>query len=267
MGGTSTEDVFGNPVEEETEKTEETKTEETEETEEPVEEDTSEKTELDLAKETLAETQALLKRYKEQVSGSQEEAEKFKIKIKELEARIPPEEKEALSELTPQDQQTKAYLKKLGIFTKDEVERIVQEKVAPFQAERTARERSEQKRVLGEFIKSKSALGENKDPEGVKMQQILAKLKRIAPADPLDPNASLKEDLELAYKWAFGEEIQKEVLSKAEAKGRAEGHEAGEAKVGEGTSSQTSTSKRQRTPEQEAVLKEWGVDDETYLKK
>jgi len=264
MAGTSTEDVFEEkPVEEET------KAGTSKETEaEPTGEVTPvEKTELDSVKGELSETQVRLKRYKEQVSGSQEEAEKLRDKVKELEAKMPPAKEELPPDLSPQDLETRNYLKKLGVFTKSEVDKIIQEKIAPFQAEKVARARSEQRKVLENFIQAKPELGNEKDPDGLRMKQILSKLKRIAPADPFDPNSSLEEDLELAYKWAFGEEIQKEVLSKAEAKGRAEGHEAGEAKVGEGASAQTSTQKRQRTPEQETILREWGVDDESIKSK
>jgi len=237
------------------------------ETTEPAEEDTSEiKTELDSVKETLAETQVTLKRYKEQVSGHGPEVQRLQKKIEELEARIPPE-KEPLTELSPQDQETRAYLKKLGVFTQKEVEKMVQEKVAPFQAEREARGKSEQKKVLEKFIKNKPDLGDTKDPEGVRMQRVLGKLKRIAPDDPFDPNASLETDLELAYKWAFEEETNKEALSKAKATGRAEGHEASEAKVGEGASTSSPAPKKQRTSEQEEMLKYFGVDDESISKK
>lgn len=260
--GTSTEDVFEKkPVEEET------KTETTEETkEEPAKEDTLEKkTEVDSVKETLTETQALLKRYKEQVSGSQEEAEKLKVKIKELEEKIPPV-KEALPELTAEEKSTRDYLKKLGFFPKDEMDKIIQDKVAPFHAKEAARYKGEQKRILTGFIESKPDLGEIKDPEGVKMKQVLGKLRRITPADPFNPNDSLGEDLELAYNWAFKGEVNQEALVKAKAEGRAEGHEASEAKVGAGTSAQSSTQKRQRSSEQEELLKEWGVDDESINK-
>lgn len=260
--GTSTEDVFEEkPVKEESE------TETIEETTgEPAEEDTSKKTEADSVKEALAESQALLKRYKEQVSGSQEEAENLKTKIKELEAKIPPEIKEPLPELSAEEKSTRAYLKKLGFFPKDEVDKIIQDKVAPFHAKEAARNKGEQKRILEKFIGSKSDLGETKDPEGIKMKQVLTKLRRITPADPFNPNDSLREDLELAYNWAFEGEANQEALVKAKAEGRAEGHEASEAKVGAGTSAQPSAPKRQRSSEQEEVLKEWGVDDESYSK-
>lgn len=259
--GTSTEDVFEKkPVEETTE------TETTEETGvEPVEEDTSKKTEADSAKEALAETQALVKRYKEQVSGSQEEAEKLKTKIKELEAKIPPE-KESLPELSAEEKSTRDYLKKIGFFPKDEVDKMIQDKVAPFHAKEEARNKGEQKRILAKFIQSKSDLGEIKDPEGIKMKQVLGKLRRITPADPFNPNDSLEEDLEWAYQKAFEGEVNQEALVKAKAEGRAEGHEASEAKVGAGTSAQSPASKRQRSSEQEEILKEWGVDDESYSK-
>jgi len=234
-------------------------------TEPLVEGTTEQKTELDSTKETLAETQATLKRYKEQVSGHGPEVEKLQAKIKELEGKIPPE-KEPLSELSPQDQEYRAYLKKLGMFTKDEVEKMVQEKVAPFQAEREAKGKSEQRKVLDKFIKDKPDLGNEKDPEGIRMQKVLDKLKRITPADPFDPNASLEEDLERAYNWAFEGETNKEALSKAKAEGRAEGHEASEAKVGEGASTSSPTSKKQRTSEQEEMLRYFGVDDESISK-
>lgn len=246
--------------------TEETPKEETlkETTEEPVEEDTSQKTELDSYKETLKESQELLKRYKEQVSGSQAEATKLKAKVEELESKTPPKEESQLSE---QDRAYRDYLKKLGMFTKDQVETMVQDRIAPFQAKEEARGKGEQKKILDAFIESKPDLAKDKDFEGSKMQQVIAKLKRITPADPFNPNASLKEDLELAYDWAFGEETNQEALSKARAKGLAEGHEAGEAKVGEGASAPSTSSKKTRTPEQEALLKEWGVDDESINKK
>lgn len=234
-------------------------------TELPVEDTTEEKTELDSVKETLTETQAREKRYKEQVSGSQAEAERLKKENEELKSKVPPEE-ESLSELSPQDHETRAYLKKLGVFTKEEVEKMVQEKVAPFQAEREAKRKSEQKGVLDKFIKDKPDLGDEKDPEGIRMQKVFGKLKRITPADPFDPNSSLEEDLERAYNWAFEGETNKEALSKAKAEGRAEGHEASEAKVGEGASASSPTSKKQRTSEQEEMLKYFGVGDETITK-
>ena len=248
--------------------TEETPKEETpkeETTEEPVEEDTSQKTELDSYKETVKESQELLKRYKEQVAGSQSEAEKLREKIKELESKTPPKKEE--SQLSEQDRAYRDYLKKLGMFTKDEVETMVQDRIAPFQAKEEARGKGEQKKILDAFIESKPDLAKDKDLEGSKMQKVIAKLKRITPADPFNPNASLKGDLELAYDWAFGEETNQEALSKAKAQGRAEGHEAGEAKVGEGASAPSTSSKKTRTAEQEALLKEWGVDDETINKK
>lgn len=248
--------------------TEETPIEETpeEKTEEPAEEDTSEqKTELDSVKETLAETQEVMKRYKEQVSGSQTEAEKLRTEITELKSKIPQKE-ESPSELSEQDLQYKAYLKKLGMYSKNEVDKLVQDRIAPFQAKEAAKAKANQKAILDKFIKGKPELSSVKDIDGSKMQKVIAQLKRITPIDPLNPNTSLDKDLELAYKWAFEGETNKEAISKAKAAGRAEGHEAGEAKVGGGASVKSTHSGKQRTSDQEAILKEWGVDDDTIKK-
>ena len=231
---------------------------------EPTKEDTSgQKTELDSAKEALAESQAKEKRYREQVAGSQTEAERLKKENEELKSQIP--EKPPL-ELSPEDKEQRDYFIRMGLVPKEEVAKMVQEKVAPFQAQLSAREKSLQKRTLDRF-KEKHNLTEAEDPDGFKLQRVISKLKRVAPADPLNPNLSLKEDLELAHKWAFDEETNKEALSKATAKGRAEGHEASETKVGEGASVTAAPSKKHYTSEQEAIMKEWGVDDETLTKK
>ena len=247
-------DVFGNEVEK--------STEEVEKSEELIEEDTSEKkTELDSVKMALTETQEQLKRYKEQVSGSQEEALRLKKELEDTKAKIPQEKTEPDSELSPEDRQYKTYLKKLGLYTKDEIEKMVQEKVAPFQAEREARNKSEQRKVLDDFIKKHPDLEKDE-----RLAVVKDKLRKIAPSDPFNPNLSLGEDLEHAYKWAFEGETNQEALSKAKAEGRAEGHEASETKVGEGASTSSETSKIQRTPEQEDLLRKWGVADEDIKK-
>lgn len=262
MADETSADVFGNEVEKTTEgaeKSEELAGEDTSETEG---EDTSE-TELDSVKKALTETQEQLKRYKEQVSGSQEEALRLKKELDETKAKIPQEKQtEPDSELTSEDRQYKVYLKKLGLYSKDEIEKMVQEKVAPFQAEREARNRSEQRKVLDEFIKKHPDLEKDE-----RMVAVKDKLRKIAPSDPFNPNLSLGEDLEHAYKWAFEGETNQEALSKAKAEGRAEGHEASETKVGEGASTSSETSKVQRTSEQEDLLKRWGVADEDLTKK
>ncbi len=244
---------------------EETETPEEEKTE-LAEEDTSEKkTELDSVKATLAETQEALKRYKEKDSGHEEGVRKLQDKIKDLEVKIPPTQ-ELPSELSPEDKQYREYLKKLGVYTKVEVEKMVQDRIAPFQQKEDARGKAEQKRVLDKFIANKPELAADKDIDGSKMQKVIAQLKRIAPLDPLSPNTSLEEDLELAHKWAFEGETNKEALQKAKAEGLAEGHEASETQVGEGASVKSPASKKQRTPEQEETLREFGVDDETLAK-
>jgi len=240
---------------------------------EPTEGDTSgggttpQPTELDSVKKTLAETQAQLKRYQEKDSGHEEGVRKLQDKIAELESRIPQAKTEESSpDLSDQDKEYRNYLKRLGYYAKSDVDKMVQERIAPLQAKEQAKARGEQKRILSEFIKGKPELSESKDPDGTKMQRVIARLKRIAPEDPLEPNLSLNEDLETAYKWAFEEETNQEALIRAKNEGRAEGHEASETKVGEGASTSSPSSKKQYSPEAEEVMREWGVDDESLTK-
>ena len=257
-------DVFGNEVPKNTEEPEDKEELAEEDTSKKTEEeDTSdEKTELDSVKTALAETQEKLKRYREEESGHKDGVRKLQEEIQELKSKIPQEKKESDSELSPEDRQYKTYLKKLGLYAKDEIEKMVQEKVAPFQAEKEARNRSEQKKILDYFVKNHPDLEKDE-----RMAVIKDKLRKITPTDPFNPNLSLEEDLEHAYKWAFEGETNQEALSKAKAEGRAEGHEASETKVGEGASTSSESSKVKRTPEQEDLLRKWGVADEDIIKK
>lgn len=223
-------------------------------------EDTPEQTtEADSAR-ALAESQAQAKRYKEQVSGSQAEAERLKRENEALKAQQPPQESD--SELSQEDRTYRDYLKKLGLYDKDEIAKLVQEKVAPLQAEREARNKTEQTQIINSFIKAHPELEND-----TKLDMVKDKLKKIAPTDPLNPNLSLSEDLEHARRWALEGETNKEAISKAKSEGRAEGHEASETKVGEGASISSQPAKKQRSPQSEDMLKRFEVDDESLSKK
>lgn len=235
-------------------------------TTEPAKEDTLEKkTEAGTTEEAQVETQTKLKRYKEQVAGSQKEAKELKEKIKELESQIPPK-KEPSTQLSPQDEAYKSYLKGLGMYSKEDVDKIIEDKTAPFRTRAEAQEKSRQKKIIAEFVKGKPDLSEAKDPEGIRMKKVIARLKRITPADPFDPNASLEEDLGRAYNWAFEKETRQEALEQAKAEGRGEGHEAADTKVGEGASAKSTSPKKTRSAGSEALMKEWGVDDDSINK-
>lgn len=233
------------------------------------EDQTSQPTELDSLKETLKETQSQLKRYKEQESGHQDGVRKLQERIQTLESQISQkgEKDESLSGLSQEDLQYHNYLTdKMKVVTEDKLKKILQEQIAPFQAEQGARSKAEQKKIINEFIARHSDLQEKNDPEGKKMSQVISRVKRFAPADRSNPNADLDEHLEDAYYLAFREETNQEALHKAKAEGRAEGNEASDTQVGEGASTSSTSSKKQRTPEQEEVLRDWGVDDESIEK-
>lgn len=234
---------------------------------EPTGEETPEEETLDSVKATLRESQELNKRYKEQVSGSQSEAQKLKERVSELESVESDNEGVAKEELSKEDSDYANYLKKVGMVPKAEVEKMIQTRLSPFEAKETAKNKKVQQEILDDFVGNKPQLSSEKDIDGTKMQKVVNMLKRITPSDPFDPNSSLKEDLELAYGWAFKEDKTKEAIDRAKAEGRAEGHEASDIKVGSGaSSSSTSKSNKNRSPEQEALLKDWGVNDESYNK-
>jgi len=240
-----------------------------EETQTP-ESETAEETETP-AEETQEETKPEVD-YKTKFVESQSEAMRLRSEATRLKEELDatkqkePVVKEPQSELSAQDQAYQDYLKKLGMYTKGEVEKTIQDKIAPFQAKEDARRKGQQKKILDGFIKSKPNLAKGKDPGGASMQRVINTLKRITPADPFDPNSSLGDDLEWAYREVFGKETNQEALSKAKASGLAEGHEAGDTKVGEGASAKSATQKKTRTSAQEAILKDWGVDDATINK-
>lgn len=212
----------------------------------------------------------LLKRYKEQLSGQQKGFDKILQKLEEQDKKIADlsQAKKPSSEtISDENRPYKEYYKKLGFIDQEDMEKEFQKRIAPLTEGQKAAQKAERQKSLDSFIKKHPDLSKEEDPAGDRMQKVIEKLRRVAPAVPSNPNFSLDEDLELAYNWAFGKSDLEEFRQKAKATGQAEALEALEAQVGGGSSVATTKKKKVRTPEQEAMLKRFGVDDETLSKK
>lgn len=221
--------------------------------------------------EILSGTQDLLERYKQQIGGITKGFQDFGKRLDKIDETIAGiSQKPQSPSDAPTSDDDKPYVdyyKKLGFVAKEDVEKMFQERLAPLQEGQKATQKAEQQQVLNEFIKEHPEFSKEEDPAGEKMTQIIEKLRRIAPVVPNNPNYSLKEDLELAYNWAFGKSELEEFRQKAKAAGASAALEALETQVGGGSSISAPKETKSRTPEQEAILKEWGVDDETLSKK
>lgn len=229
------------------------------------------KTDTESVDETKAETQELLKKYREQLAGQTKGFDKVLKRIEDLEAKIAGTNKQPESppetSLSDEDKPYIDYYKKLGFIAKDDVEKMFQERIAPLTKTQEATQKAEQQRILNDFIQNHPELSKEQDVNGDKMGKVIEKLRRVAPEVPSNPNLSLKDDLETAYNWTFGKSDLEEFRQKAKAAGAAAALEALETQVGGGSSVAAPKKKKTRTPEQEAMLKNFGVDDETISKK